>query len=572
MFTFFVTVLATWGRRVGRKLEQLRRGDSRESLNGSLTPSSSTGSLRKKGWRLGRSDSEPAPELTQQDNEHEHGGFRSFFSRMGSTGSLNKHIGATPPTAQPPSGATLFRSCSTSQLSTYVRGEDPTEGLDLSNAKSPTPNNKNPDLTKPVDPGYIPIKTMSCDNISTLGTNNYINNSPNNSNNINNRRAHFPYAFLRSKLSVLPEESNSSGNVITRKRVKSQALPPGASETFMNADLRYSSVRATRLRATSEECFQHQDHVIAMPILSGSKTLGRLRHDPESRSFRKPSHHSIISQSYTAIPYRNGGDDTYIPAQYVSSNESGYDSDGPRTNDDRKNLSNTNIKNNQKIIDTEDVDSGIANESSDSGSINDSEIICSTNDTIRTKIIVDNTCRSRSSLCEIPVTNDTSWPQRGGSCRIYPRSLRVGPAYQRLSLSLATPPSDEPEACSENVVTGWDRSSASGRLLPSPVTVLDPNTTLRHQFLNSQLENNTSPSRHSYVETTSSESEKTILSSPQQRNVSRFKLLRLVRHGETPLGIHAAPRRQLQLPASGGQAVGDGYCIIKLDHGGIAHR
>lgn len=96
------TVLSTWGRRVGRKLELLRRPETPSSLR--LAPAPST---------------------------------------------------------------TLFRSCSTSQLS-YVRGDDPAE-----------------DLLKP--PPTPPSKTLSCDNLTQVGR--------------------FPYAFLRSsRLAALPEE------------------------------------------------------------------------------------------------------------------------------------------------------------------------------------------------------------------------------------------------------------------------------------------------------------------------------------------------------------------------------
>jgi len=48
-------------------------------------------------------------------------------------------------------------------------------------------------------------------------------------------------------------------------------------------------------------------------------------------------------------------------------------------------------------------------------------------------------------------------------------------------------------------------------------------------------------------------------------------MIRLQRvSGFQPLGIHAAPRRQLAL--SSALLVGDGYFVIKLEAGGVAHR
>ncbi|KAF4530181.1 hypothetical protein B566_EDAN001440 [Ephemera danica] len=416
--------LATWGRRVGRKLEQLRRGDSRESLNSNS--GEQTTQQRRRGWRLhGRGDSEPPPTLDDDEAPLERP--RSgFFFRMGSTGSLNK-LQQTKPLTSP-------NGCSTSQLATYVRGEDPADDLKVTVTTA--------DSATTPEPGYVPLKTMSCDNISSLG-------APAAS---TTRRAHFPYAFLRSKLSVLPEESNGTAGVAPRRRVRSQALPPGATETLAATDLRYCS---------RDVC--------------------------------------------TAVPY-------------VSSNESGYDSDGTRGCGDR----------------TEDVDSGIAcNESSeDSGSLTDVNELQPQGST--RLILVDNTPRSRASLCEVQVRAPvTDWPRRGGSCRM--------PSAQRLSLSLQPlPPAEPPAPMAEVVSAGWERRSASGRLLPSPQATAVASR--RQQFLASQLQPPASP--------VSARAE--------------LKLIRLERDGGTALGIHAAPRHPATPAAP--------YCVIKLDQGGVAQR
>lgn len=54
-------------------------------------------------------------------------------------------------------------------------------------------------------------------------------------------------------------------------------------------------------------------------------------------------------------------------------------------------------------------------------------------------------------------------------------------------------------------------------------------------------------------------------------NAPELKMIRLQRVASLqPLGIHAAPRRQLAL--SSALAVGDGYFVFKLELGGVAHK
>ncbi|PNF36726.1 hypothetical protein B7P43_G12356 [Cryptotermes secundus] len=307
---------------MGRKLESLRRGDSRESLN--VTPStppppphpttSSGETVRKRSpWRIGRSASEslsPPPcrstaindtESTRRRalsdvTEHSPSPLKSFFIRMGSTGMLNGSKHHTPPSCSPkerampynpdlPGGKVLFKSCSTSQLSTsYVKGEDPADGLDLSLQciKKRVPSVE-------ADPSYVPTKTRSCDNIASLGTN---TTQPSTAPSIGgNRRANFPYAFLRSKLSVLPEENG--GSVVNQQ---------------------------SRRRVSNKESFpEHR----------------RRKDNPDVKSIRRYNY--SFPQSFTAVPYQSSIGEEYPlvqksgqPSYYVSSNESGYDSDGPR--------------------------------------------------------------------------------------------------------------------------------------------------------------------------------------------------------------------------------------------------
>jgi len=111
--------------------------------------------------------------------------------------------------------------------------------------------------SSPTEPGYVPLKTRSCDNISKLGA----------------KKPNFPYAFLRSRLSVLPEENG--GNVIGHLARVSVKRTPGGRP-------------AAHEIVVTEELFKEMDN---------------------DREYRR------------------------VFSNLSSSNESGYDSDGPRTLD-----------------------------------------------------------------------------------------------------------------------------------------------------------------------------------------------------------------------------------------------
>ncbi|KAM7342853.1 arc isoform 2-T5 [Cochliomyia hominivorax] len=158
---------------------------------------------------------------------------KNFFHRIGSTGMLNHKSHNLVKAAEQPNNQTtansLYRSSSTSQLTTcsYVKCDDPSEGLNLANGqkrqsmsgllKSGT-NLLNGNNASMATAG---IKSSSCDDIAKVGqvivttTANSASEptsatSPQNSADANGRRGAFPYAFLRSRLSVLPEENNGS--------------------------------------------------------------------------------------------------------------------------------------------------------------------------------------------------------------------------------------------------------------------------------------------------------------------------------------------------------------------------
>ncbi|XP_039277008.1 uncharacterized protein LOC111052108 [Nilaparvata lugens] len=282
--------LSTWGKKMGRKLEMLRRSDSKESLN-SVSSVTSRDSIRKKSiWRLGRSASESTPEKgspAPSPSPSHRSSIRGFFVRMGSTGMLatrQKDAEKTQPTNQDGTPV-LFRSVSTSQLATsYVRGDDPADCLD----RVTSPKLQSPAAS---DPAYIPVKTMSCDNISRLSS-----LPP-----TGTRRANFPYAFLRSKLSVLPEENG--GSVLNaRSRMHRDSFSEFTYDTT-------STDPRSQQRANSEECF---------PCKLQDRTATSTQSDYGSLARRRRSSIEISGSMRGGFKPTNN---------YVSSNESGYDSD-----------------------------------------------------------------------------------------------------------------------------------------------------------------------------------------------------------------------------------------------------
>ncbi|XP_061386143.1 serine-rich adhesin for platelets [Musca vetustissima] len=157
---------------------------------------------------------------------------KNFFHRIGSTGMLNHKSHNLIKAAEPnhhSSSTSLYRSSSTSQLNScsYVKCDDPSDGLNLANGQkrqsmSGLPNNLGGGGKQATGNGSMAgsgIKSSSCDDIAKVGqliTSPSSSNdassatSPQNPSDANQRRGAFPYAFLRSRLSVLPEENNGS--------------------------------------------------------------------------------------------------------------------------------------------------------------------------------------------------------------------------------------------------------------------------------------------------------------------------------------------------------------------------
>lgn len=161
--------------------------------------------------------------------------FKSFFIRMGSTGMLNsarnnrrsQNIEERPSI---PDKESLFRSCSTSQLNsspTYVKGDDPSEGIDLQIAARKDKTMSCDDLAghrgneqrafdthardssaSTYSLGSPSVSFSTCD-LGQTKDESFMKKS--NSCDLKEaKKSSFPYAFLRSKLSVLPEERHGS--------------------------------------------------------------------------------------------------------------------------------------------------------------------------------------------------------------------------------------------------------------------------------------------------------------------------------------------------------------------------
>ncbi|KAF7989832.1 hypothetical protein HCN44_008506 [Aphidius gifuensis] len=215
--------LSVWGRKMSKKIESFRKCGSRECIStlnedDVINNNNNNKNNNNNINHFGKNEQKITPKRSASP-------FKSFFIRMGSTGMLNSTRNRCSSIIDDRINISekdnLFRSCSTSQLNTsptYVKGDDPSDGIDLQIS------NRN-------------IKTVSCDNLAnkechdafdetSLGSvslTNYTSSSGfvacdfNNIKNDNLRKSsscdfkevkktNFPYAFLRSKLSVLPEE------------------------------------------------------------------------------------------------------------------------------------------------------------------------------------------------------------------------------------------------------------------------------------------------------------------------------------------------------------------------------
>lgn len=395
-------MFATWGRRMGKKLEMLKKADPKETTTQEVKPNEDlkeeptaliTGQYKKKQhWKMGRSSSDSTSLKKDNDTDSIRSGsrdrspspFKSFFHRMGSTGMLNsaksQSLNMNKSTENYPvaNGPTLYRSCSTSHLSTYVKADDPSDDIDLQNAEnenksSPKKHNSVPEDTLVASS----TKAVSCDNITNL--------NDGQSNNGASKKPNFPYAFLRSKLSVLPEENSMAS------QQRTSSIRQSLSERIDRKSPKFRRERIYLTNSRSEERYQSSDsisiHEDNMLLNNGLRKdyefsrssmrsvneidgnfypIGRVDDTPRRASMisqRAPLDYDpmLIPRNRNSLPVyeyssvlgsmrdikkeftsssqsiHHGPENAEVQAHrlsnYVSSNESGYDSDGRPTDE-----------------------------------------------------------------------------------------------------------------------------------------------------------------------------------------------------------------------------------------------
>lgn len=195
----------------------------------------------------------------------------------------------------------LYRSSSTSQLnsSSYIKGDDPSDGVTFADkAKAIS-----------VRSGTAPVKSSSCDDIAKAGG--------------DATKKGFPYAFLRSKLSVLPEENG--GSVLNQKRLMENHNNAAAAQSFVGPDSSPSLANCNlrRFHYASSSSGDSPTKSSDTPHVISSRHSSIRQHSSDECS-------SNLSNS----PRGSSTLDWETPTTYqrlsscLSSNESGYDSDG----------------------------------------------------------------------------------------------------------------------------------------------------------------------------------------------------------------------------------------------------
>ncbi|XP_033334406.2 uncharacterized protein LOC117225183 [Megalopta genalis] len=429
-----------WGRRMSKKIDSFRRAGSRETIcsisersdsgsnNNNCTISNNNNNNNNNNRHVTSKMDQSLPDFKLETKQEKRipstfhrspSPFKSFFIRMGSTGMLNsakssrrsQNVDDRLKTSEKEN---LFRSCSTSQLNTsptYVKGDDPSEGIDLqiSSRKDKTVScddlaRQNVDafddhLTDTTASLY-PLGNPSVTSFSSCDFEHTRNESPMRKSNSCDfkeaKKSSFPYAFLRSKLSVLPEERHSTfaskderlfktaseehfptlkiedtytgtttlgrrrsrtGNFPRGNPSKSQPQESSAPKTGFNAytELRKNSSRCEQDRfglnpsqlERIDDHFQQEDMGCYSSYDSSPMSLRGNIHQPDPNQDRidfvgkinesRFSETSSLNVDLDMVPTlrnhrRNSAPsgEQRLSSHYVSSNESGYDSDGPR--------------------------------------------------------------------------------------------------------------------------------------------------------------------------------------------------------------------------------------------------
>lgn len=280
---------------MSKKFELLRRSENHSLDSSSRKPLT----LRRPPRSASASDTNKSATMAAQSTHQpaliSNNSFKTFFHRIGSTGMLNRTQAAKPPIDT----RTLYRSSSTSQLNTssYIKGEDPTDGINLGNGPknvhASTENVNAPTMQS--TSSTMPIKAASYDDIARVTNTSEVQSSqqlpP-------MKRANFPYAFLRSRLSVLPEENG--GSVINQKRMNEQA-------TLHRGDSISKTTSMTKILEISN--------------------------DSDKDTSMSHRWQETLAPMGPTMNNQNNGVYQRLSSNGQSSNESGYDSDSRHTDD-----------------------------------------------------------------------------------------------------------------------------------------------------------------------------------------------------------------------------------------------
>lgn len=565
-------MLSTWGRRMGRKLELLRKNDTKEASSPLPSPGVPGTPNNKKLWKVGRSVSESCeskdmllPNCNSRDRSPSP--FKNIFVRMGSTGMLNmnkqqNHNSSRSQYEQNSlnsNGNHLFRSSSTSHLSeSYVRGEDPSEGIDLNSCSAnlfvprTNDNHKRCSSTIGFAPSYdqnftnVPMKALSCDNITDLDV--IANNNV-------TKRCNFPYAFLRSKLSVLPEENSGNQQRSYSLRINNNDMRVGATRTN----------RPVKLRSNSrEQTYDNNFLKCTNRVVKENDKKNYCRHSDSTKrlSYNNVAEHNVLTTDEN-VPVHEEILHHRL-TNYVSSNESGYDSDGRHQDDSHVH----HLRN--EFLFPEKESSCIINEDSDTSSMKLSELCSSerrknTGDPQRLDYL-----RTRANVCDSSHIKQQCKPL----CteKIRPNSQISSDLNQFKSSTLERKFSDS-SLETEDPGLQWRSKRYSDPVLPS--TNINQTVKLRkHEFLLSQLlqpellqENSSSNLNLDLTASNVNLSNKHIYQTCKRQ----FKQVRLWKsRTDEPLGIYLtqqvvhAPHNQPRDEAR--------YVISKFDENGIANR
>ncbi|KAL1400482.1 hypothetical protein pipiens_007392 [Culex pipiens pipiens] len=335
---------------MGKKFDLLRRGSDAQKLPSptSTTPTTppspnggTTGCVPifnsdtiKKSKTIPLKAYQSSDPLVKLNSERSSGTFKNFFYRMGSTGMLNhksNQLQKNPAQSQQSQPAkqeqsvpsqlgfmnkskmdsnhqTLYRSSSTSQLNScsYIKCDDPTEGINLANGiHKNAASSTNLNMEQSSQKQSQATKSSSCDDIARVATQEQLS-----------KKNHFPYAFLRSKLSVLPEENG--GSVINYNRIKENLLRSGnrGSVISLRSDLDNISITDSQLNISDN------GDVFLSATESKSFTVSDIGGMSRNNSIKTltDDSHSFVS-NYQRL------------SSCLSSNESGYDSDGRHAED-----------------------------------------------------------------------------------------------------------------------------------------------------------------------------------------------------------------------------------------------